>query len=265
MANILVVGPHPDDQEIGMGGTIARLADQGHRVRIVDLTDGSPTPHGDRSTRLPEAQRALACLQPSDAGKPRIERVLLDLPNRRLEHTLEARHLVAGQIRDHQASIVFCPHPLDAHPDHIAATRIVEDARFDAKLTKQAMPGDGGKPPLYPRWLFYYYCSHLRRVPDPNFLIDITGYEQAKRRSIEAYVTQFGGQGGSGAVGQGGSGGSGGVGVGVGVGPGVGGESFSSRMEATAMFFGSRIGTAYAEPFFTYEPLGLRGLDGLVG
>ena len=73
------------------------------------------------------------------------------------------------------------------HPDHVATTRIVEDARFDAKLTKIDLPGE----PTYPKWLFYYYCTHLRWVADPNFLIDITGYEDRKRQSIVAYETQF--------------------------------------------------------------------------
>ncbi|MBL8886623.1 MAG: PIG-L family deacetylase [Phycisphaerales bacterium] len=236
MANILVVGPHPDDQELGMGGTIARLADQGHSILILDMTDGSPTPIGDRDTRLGEARAALAALQP-DAPKPQITRTLLDLPNRRVQHSIENRHLVAGQIRAHQATIVFCPHPLDAHPDHIATTRIVEDARFDAKLTCQPMPGDLGKPPLYPKWLIYYYCTHLRRVPDPTFIMDISGYEAKRRAAIGAYRTQFE------------------------MNPAA--KGLLERLDAGVTFMGSRIGTAAAEPFFTLEPLGLRGLGDL--
>lgn len=237
MANILVVGPHPDDQELGMGGTIARLADQGHSILILDMTDGSPTPIGDRETRLVEARAALDALQPGE-GKPRITRTLLDLPNRRVQHSIETRHLVAGQIRAHQASIVFCPHPLDAHPDHIATTRIVEDARFDAKLTRQPMPGDLGKPPLYPKWLIYYYCTHLRRVPDPTFILDIAGYESKRRAAIGAYRTQFE------------------------LNPAAKGQL--ERLDSAVVFMGSRIGTAAGEPFFTHEPLGLKSLGDLV-
>ncbi len=220
-----------------MGGTIARLADQGHSILILDMTDGSPTPIGDRETRLVEAKAAIAALQP-DASKPQISRALLDLPNRRVQHSIETRHMVAGQIRAHQASIVFCPHPLDAHPDHIATTRIVEDARFDAKLTRQPMPGDLGKPPIYPKWLVYYYCTHLRRIPDPTFVIDISGYEAKRRAAIESYRTQFE------------------------MNPAAKGQI--DRLDAAVTFMGSRIGTAAAEPFFTHEPLGLRGLGDLV-
>ena len=78
MARILVFGPHPDDQELGMGGTIARLAEQGHDVVLVDMTDGEPTPHGHPATRATEARQAPAILgvrrRPSGPpdGQPRI-------------------------------------------------------------------------------------------------------------------------------------------------------------------------------------------------
>jgi N-acetylglucosamine malate deacetylase 1 len=235
MANILVIGPHPDDQEIGMGGTIALLAAQGHDVLLCDMTDGCPTPVGDRPTRLAEAAEAAKVLG--------VKRVLLDLPNRRVQHTLEARHTVAGLIRAHQATIVFCPHPEDAHPDHLATTRIVEDARFDAKLTKIEMPVPPGfgtiGPPLYPKWLFYYYCSHLRRMPDPTFLIDTSATHEAKVRAVLAYRSQF-----------------------------IDNEKNRSVVEwlaAEDRFLGSRIGTRAAEGFWTREPLGLTGLSGILG
>jgi len=227
MANILVVGPHPDDQELGMGGTIARLAGQGHNVLLLDLTNGEPTPYGDPVTRAAEAAAAAELLG--------VRRRLLDLPNRTVEHTIEARHKVAAVIREHQAEIVFTPFFEDAHPDHRAGTRIVEDARFDAKLTKTDLPGE----PIYPKWLFYYYATHLRWVTDPNFLIDISGHVDQKIASIEAYHTQF-----------------------------VLPEKNRRVVEwvrSSADYFGSRIGTAAAEPFFTKEPIGLTGLDGLVG
>ena len=240
MAQVLVIGPHPDDQELGMGGTIARLAAQGHDVLLLDMTDGSPTPHGTRETRLPEARAALAHLSPGAAhprGKP-VRRTLLDLPNRRVEHTLAARHLVAGAIRAHQATILFVPHPQDAHPDHLAVTRIVTDARFDAKLTNQPMPGDEGKAPLYPKWLFHYYCSHLRRVPDPTFVIDTTGFADAKMGAIGEYRTQFG------------------------INPLN--AQVLDWIRAGDRYFGSRIGTVAGEAFSSPEPLGLDGLGSLV-
>ncbi len=223
--NILVIGPHPDDQELGMGGTIAKLAAAGHDVLLLDMTNGEPTPLGDPVTRAAEAAAAAEILGVRRRG--------LDLPNRFVEHTIEARHKVAGVIREHQAQVLFVPYPEDAHPDHRATTRIAEDARFDAKLSKINLPGE----PIYPRWLFYYYCTHLRWVADPSFCVDVTGFEEVKRRSIEAYRTQF-------------------------VLP-PGNRRIAHQLEAANAYFGSRIGTAAAEPFHTKEPIGLSSFDGL--
>lgn len=235
MAQVLVVGPHPDDQELGMGGTISLLASQGHDVLLLDVTDGEPTPYGDRATRQQEAERAAAILSPVEG--PAVRRLLLDLPNRMVEHTLEARHRLAGVMRAHQAEIVFVPHPEDAHPDHRAVTRIAEDARFDAKLTKLDMPGDGGRPAIYPRWFFYYYATHLRWVADPSFIVDVSGHMDAKLASIRAYETQF-------------------------VLPEKN-RAVVEWIEASGRYFGSRIGTAAGEPFFAKEPVGLTGLGSL--
>jgi len=253
MTQILVVGPHPDDQELGMGGTIARLAEQGHDVLLLDMTDGEPTPYGDPETRAREAQAAAEALSPDPAthpeGKP-VRRVQLGLRNRFVEHTIEARHAVAGVIRAHQAQILFVPYFEDAHPDHLAATRIVEDARFDAKLTGIDMPvpdslcpQDSGRKtqdfakPCHPRWLFYYYCTHLRITPQPSFVFDVTGCEAKKKAAILAYHSQF-------------------------VANRKNKPVVEWVMNAT-QFFGSRIGTAAGEPFFAKEPMGLHGFETL--
>lgn len=262
MARVLVFGPHPDDQEIGMGGTIARLAEQGHEALLADVTDGSPTPRGDRDSRLKEAAAALEALQPS-AGKSRIKRILLNLPNRMVEHTLATRHLFAGVIRAHQAQIVFTPWPEDAHPDHRAVTRSVEDARFDAKLTKIDMPTPPGftsiGPPIYPKWLFYYHVSHLRATITPSFILDITGQEQKKLAAVRAYKSQFGSWDDHPAT----------TGAAFAKGdPKAAGRlvtpDLPERLLAYAAYMGSLIGTAYGEPFMTKEPIGLGSLDALV-
>lgn len=225
MANILVAGPHPDDQELGMGGTIKRLAEQGHNVLLLDMTDGEPTPFGSVEARQHEWTAAAELLG--------VKRRLVGLKNREVEHTLAARHLVAEAIREHQAQIIFCPFEHDAHPDHRATTRIVEDARFDAKLTKTDLAGE----PIYPRWLFYYYCTHLRWVADPSFCIDISEQMDIKEKAILAYETQF-------------------------VIPEKNRQVVTWIRQMNG-YMGSRIGKQYAEPFFTKEPIGLAGLGEL--
>lgn len=272
MARVIVFGPHPDDQEIGMGGTISLLAAHGHDVLIADVTDGSPTPRGDRASRLPEAAAALGALQPDPAapGARPIRRILLDLPNRTVEHTLAARRALAGAIRAWQAEIVFTPWPEDAHPDHRAVTRSVEDARFDAKLTRVDMPTPpappgqyGGAPltvgpPIYPRWLFYYHVSHLRAPVAPHFIIDISGHEQKKLAAIKAYRSQFGPWDDAPGFSPGDPKHA----------PGTRGRlvtpDLPDRILQYSAYMGSLIGSAYGEPFMTREPLGLSGLGALL-
>jgi bacillithiol biosynthesis deacetylase BshB1 len=245
MARILVVGPHPDDQELGMGGTIIKLAQQGHDILLLDVTNGEPTPLGTPETRKKEAADALEILKEGATGT--VERWLLDLPNRFVEHTIENRHKLAGVIRAWQAQIIFTTYPEDAHPDHRAVTRCIEDARFDAKLSKIDMPAPidawtGEQkhlgPTLYPKWLFYYYATHLRWVADPKFVLDISGVLEQKMRSIRAYDTQF-------------------------VQPEKNRKALE-WIEASGKYFGSRIGAEAGEPFFTKEPVGLTGFDSLV-
>ena len=213
-----------------MGGTIIRLAQQGHKVLVLDMCNGEPTPHGSPEIREREWNAALEVL---DAGTGNVTRRQLPLKNREIQHTIEARHLVAGVIREHQAELVFLPYFEDAHPDHVAVTRIVEDARFDAKLTKTDLPGE----PIYPKRLIYYFATHLKIVAQPNLLIDITEQMDLKERSIKAYESQF-------------------------VTP-VKNRPVVSWVRQLNGYMGSRIGVEYAEPFYLKEPLGLNSLDGL--
>jgi bacillithiol biosynthesis deacetylase BshB1 len=224
MASILVFGPHPDDQELGMGGTVIRLVQQGHKVHLVDLTTGEPTPHGSEETRAKEKAEAAKVLG--------VERTLVGLKNREVQHTLEARHAVAAVIRKHRADWLFVPYPIDAHPDHVAGTRIVEDARFDAKLTRSPIPGE----PCHPKRVIYYFATHLKINFTPNFCIDISDTVEQKMRAIACYKSQF-------------------VGASAGV---------PEMVKTVSAYFGTRIGTRHAEPFFTHELLGFVGLDQLI-
>lgn len=207
-----------------MGGAIALLASQGHRVHLLDMTNGEPTPLGTPEKRAAEAAAAAKILG--------VQRTLLGLPNRQVVHSIEARHKVAAVIRVHRPDWIFLPYPVDAHPDHVAVTRIGEDARFDAKLSKTDIPGD----PWYPKRIVYYFCTHLRMNFVPTFCLDISAQIETKLASIRAYATQFVDNG----------------------------STVPEMVRTTNGYFGSRIGTAYAEPFFTHEVLGFGGLGELI-
>ncbi len=131
--DVLVVAPHPDDAELGMGGTICRMLDDGMRVGVLDLTDGEPTPRGSPEIRSRETAAA------SDAlGLPWREQ--LGLPNRRLRATLAARAALAAVIRREHPRWLFAPYWVDAHPDHVAATRLSRSRPVLGKADKNGHP-----------------------------------------------------------------------------------------------------------------------------
>src|SRR5499427_7180434 len=154
----LVIAPHPDDAELGVGGTILLLKAQGNRVGVLDLTDGEPTPHGSLEIRRRETEAATAILGLDWRGN-------LGLPNRSLEADLESRHRLAGMIRQLRPRTMLAPYWEDAHPDHVAASALVDAARFWAKLAKTDLPGE----PHYPPRIVYYFSVHLRLHPRPSF------------------------------------------------------------------------------------------------
>ena len=229
MAEILIFAPHPDDAELGMGGAIARWIDEGRDVAIVDLTDGEPTPFGSRELRAAETARA------NDVLRIR-QREQLDLVNRQVVHDLTSRHAVAAAIRRYRPRWLFAPYVPDAHPDHVAATRIIEDARFDAKLTGADIPGE----PHHAERIVYYYCTHLRLHADPSFVLDVSSAYDRKTAALEAYRSQFY--------------------------PGRGEQAglVPRLIHDRDRYFGGRVGVAFAEPFFTHELVGLRSVRDLL-
>jgi bacillithiol biosynthesis deacetylase BshB1 len=176
----LVVAPHPDDAELGMGGTIVKLLRAGKRVAVVDLTGGEPTPFGTPAKRRRETAAASAALGLT-------LRLNLGLKNRRLQATLAARTRVAEAYRTLRPRVLFIPYWRDAHPDHLAASRLATEARFHAKLTKTGMKGE----PHYPERVIYYYCTHLRTHDDVAFVVDVSEEFSTKVRAMECYKSQF--------------------------------------------------------------------------
>ena len=99
--DVIAVGAHPDDLEIACGGTLAKLAKQGYKVGLIDLTDGEPTPgSAGPEIRLAEAKRAAELLGVA-------QRVTLELPNRRLFDTFEARVALAKEFRKYRPKLVI--------------------------------------------------------------------------------------------------------------------------------------------------------------
>jgi N-acetylglucosamine malate deacetylase 1 len=178
--DVLVVSPHPDDAEISVGGTILTCLARGQRVGVVDLTDGEPTPHGTPQRRREEAERATEILGLT-------WRHQMQLPNRKLEHTLAARRELASVFRLTRPRILLAPYWEDSHPDHVAASALTDAARFWSKLSRTDMPGERYHPPR----IYYYWSIHLRIHPQPAFVVDISDVIERKMDAIACYESQF--------------------------------------------------------------------------
>lgn len=224
----LIVACHPDDAELCLGGTILSLQAQGHRVGILDLTSGEPTPHGSEQIRKKETAKASQILNIT-------HRENLGLPNRALVADLESRRLLAERFRQLRPRIILTHYWQDAHPDHVAASELVDAARFWSKLTKVDWAGE----PFYPEKIIYFFSFHLRQHVAPSFVVDVSPFHSQKMEAIRAYHSQF-----------------------------VEGRSqqFPTLLDDIAArdrYFGWSIGVPFAEPFCTKELVGLKSLDAL--
>jgi N-acetylglucosamine malate deacetylase 1 len=224
----LVIAAHPDDAEIGTGGTILSLKAAGARVGVLDLTSGEPTPFGTPELRRQETEAATAILGLD-------YRHNLGLPNRALVADLDARRQVAEVIRELRPRVLLSHYWEDAHPDHVAASALVDAARFWAKLTKTDMRGT----PHYPERIVYYFAAHLRQHIQPSFVLDVSEHHEKKMEALACYHSQF-----------------------------VDGRpatpSFFGELRDVDRYWGWTIRARYGEPFRCRENVGLRRLQDLV-
>ena len=223
MLDALIIAAHPDDAELGMGGAILRMLEDGLRVGILDLTNGEPTPLGTPEIRMTETQAATDVLGIT-------WRENLGLHNRKLQPDLAARAALAGVMRQTRPRWLFTHYWVDAHPDHVAACELTEAARFWAKLSKCDLPSK----PHHPERIFHFWSVHQKTPPQPSFVIDTTKTHQKKQKAILCYKSQFPTP--------------------------ESGLSVPERVSSRRCLVGTMIGTAAGEPFACREPIALSGI-----
>ncbi|MBA2355470.1 MAG: bacillithiol biosynthesis deacetylase BshB1 [Acidobacteria bacterium] len=174
--DLLAFGAHPDDIEIGLGGTVARHVGLGFKVGLCDLTAGEMGTNGTVEQRLAEAEDARAVLGAS-------WRVNLRLPDRALGHADHVR-AVATHIRYARPRAVAIPYGTDRHPDHVAAHTLLIDAVFNAGLRRYEADAEAWRPD----WICAYFINDS--VP-PSFVVDVSAYYETKRRALACYPSQF--------------------------------------------------------------------------
>ncbi|MCX7417360.1 MAG: PIG-L family deacetylase [Planctomycetota bacterium] len=187
--DVIAVGAHPDDVEIGCGGTLAILTGQGFRVGIVDLTDGEPTPRSSGpAERLAEAAAAAKVLGV-------VHREQLGFENRRLFDCFEVRVALAKVFRRHRPRLVLGmgdKTPL-ASPDHAQAVAITEAAVFYSRLTKWDDLFEGLPVHTVPVLMNYFLSATVPSMPVGHWplVVDIAGALDTKIEAIACYASQF--------------------------------------------------------------------------
>ena len=187
--DVIAVGAHPDDVEIAVGGTLAKLSRQGYRVGIVDLTDGEPTPLSlSPEHRLQEAKLAAERLGVH-------VRETLHLPNRKLFDSFEARVALAKVFRRYRPKIVMgiADKTPMASPDHWQAMQITDAAVFYSRLTKWDAAFDS--LPVHTIQKQLWYPLGLQSLSFPTgagqFVVDISETLSVKLEAVRAYQSQF--------------------------------------------------------------------------
>jgi len=175
--DLLAFGPHPDDLEIGLGGTLAKHAALGHVVGLCDLTRGEMSSNGSPEQRTMEAEQARRVLGVA-------WRENLALPDRAIGSAPDHLRRVVEIIRRVRPRAVAIPYWQDRHPDHQAAAVLLRDAVFNAKLRRY----EAGGEPWQPEWV----CSYFINDAGPaSFVVDVSDHYEQKRQALACYASQF--------------------------------------------------------------------------
>jgi bacillithiol biosynthesis deacetylase BshB1 len=175
--DLLAIGPHPDDIEIGIGGIVAKHAALGHRVGLCDLTAGEMGSNGTVEERLAEAEAARTVLGAA-------WRVNLHLPDRAIGASPDHQRIVASLVRSARPRVVAIPYWADRHPDHVAASHLLTESVFSAGLRRYQAAGEAWKPES----VCYYFINDMAV---PSFVVDVSEHYETKRRALACHVTQF--------------------------------------------------------------------------
>lgn len=226
--DLLAFGPHPDDIEIGLGGTIARYTAEGRAVGLCDLTAGELGSNGTPAVRLDEAAAAARALGAAF-------RENLGWPDGGIADTPKFISAAVNVIRRHQPRTVALPYWDDRHPDHVAASRVLTIAAFRSGLRRF----DSGMAPWRAEWVCYYFINDS--VP-ASFVVDVSAHYDKKRQALDCHKTQFAPADADA------------------VSTRLTAASFRQLIESRDAQFGARAGVPFAEGFVVRDPVVRAGL-----
>ena len=226
--DLLVFGPHPDDIEIGLGGTVARHTSAGHSVGLIDLTEGELGSNGTVEERAAEAQAAARVLGAA-------WRETLGWPDGGIAETPELVASAVDAIRRHRPRAIAIPYWDDRHPDHVAASRVLRVAAFRSGLRRV----ETGADPWRPDWVCYYFINDGAR---PSFVVDVSAQYDRKRAALDCFRSQFAPSGEDAVRTR------------------LTASTFRQLVESRDQQFGALAGVAFAEGIVVREPIVRAGL-----
>jgi len=231
--DVMAVAAHPDDVELGCSGFLFNLANQGYRTGIIDLTDGEPTPfNDDPAIRLAEAKKSASILKCTT-------RVTLDLPNRLLMDSLDARIKLAAEFRKYRPKLVLIQygHTPRASADHYQAQLIADAAIFYSQLSKWSKYFGTLEP--HKIYGLVYFTTGREVVPVSSnlhcFYEDISNAWEVKIRAINSYESQFRSDARS--------------------------KGVIEWIESLNHFYGHEIGVTHAEKYLSTRPVQLKNVE----
>ena len=220
--DLLAIAAHPDDVELSCGGTMLRMAQQGYKTGILDLTAGEMGTRGTRETRAKEADAAGKILQVSWRG-------ILGVPDSDVQASRENKLLLAAKVRELRPKTVILPYWEARHPDHYHASALGYEGCFLAGLKQLPIEGEAYRP-------FKILYSTAYANVRPTFVVDISGQYDQRKHAILAYSSQFPGK----------------VPVETGA-VHLGLDELENEMSQLARHYGQMIGVKYGEPFLIKE------------
>lgn len=235
--DLLAFGVHPDDVELGCAGTLLASMAQGKLAGIIDLTQGELGTRGTAETRKKEAANAAKVLGVS-------ARENLEMADGFFQNDEAHQRKVIEVIRKYRPEIILCNAPEDRHPDHGRSAQLVSDAAFLSGLRKIETSYNGQPQEAWrPAYVFHYLQD---RFLQPDFVFDISDYQQRKIESVLCYTTQFHNPELSEPQTY------------------ISSPEFLESVKARAMMLGKRIGVKFAEGYISSKMIGINSFDSII-
>jgi bacillithiol biosynthesis deacetylase BshB1 len=235
--DILAIGSHPDDVELGCSGVLISEAKKGKKTGVIDLTQGELGTRGTAETRLAEADEAGRIMGIS-------VRENMKLKDGFFQNDEQNQLQLIKIIRKYQPEIVIGNIMADRHPDHGRAGSLIYDSCFLSGLIKIETEEDGQAQQKWrPKYLFHYIQD---RFYEPDIIIDISEVWEERLNAIKAYKTQFHNPESDEPQTY------------------ISSPKFLEAIIARARLLGKRIGVEYGEGFLSKKNIGIRSFDALV-